>query len=124
MERDSASLQPLFHALIAEQITDDAVKPIGFACFHPGFSTMAGKTLFIMDFYVRTAYRRQGVGQQLFLELVRLAKQWNCRRIDFHVNVKNDVAARFYEKIGALNCSKSGGWEIFEIDFADDVERA
>lgn len=109
--------RPLFNSLIVEQSVADGIESIAFACFHIGYSTLAGKILCLMALYVRPAYRNKGVGQRLFLELLRLAKNWDCHRIDFDVNLENDLAIEFYEKTGAINCTKNRGWHVFQLLF-------
>ena len=52
----------------------------------------------IMNIVVRKKYRKQGIGQKLLKELVKIAQKTNVEFINLEVNVKNKPAIKLYEK--------------------------
>ncbi len=57
--------------------------------------------LFMKDLYVCSAWRGQGLGEQLMQFLARYAVQKNCVRFDWTTETTNPGARAFYEKLGA-----------------------
>jgi ribosomal protein S18 acetylase RimI-like enzyme len=51
---------------------------------------------------VKEEVRKLGIGQQLFDEIVLIAKARNVKRMDWQVLEWNEPAIRFYEKQQAL----------------------
>lgn len=59
------------------------------------------KTLYILTFGVLEAYRKQGIGVQLFEQLLNMAKKDpELKKIYLHVQISNERAIRFYQKVG------------------------
>lgn len=88
-----------FDCLVAE----DANKEIqGMAIFYTGYSTWKGKTLYLEDFLVKSAARKNGIGQQLFNAVVDEAKARKVNRMDWQVLDWNEPAIAFYKKNNAL----------------------
>ena len=87
-----------FDLLIAEE--QGAV--VGMALFYLTYSTWKGKMLYLEDFVVREAYRRQGIGQQLFDSFLAEARKRGCRLVKWQVLDWNEPALKFYEKNKAL----------------------
>ena len=85
-------------AIVAE-INEEIV---GFALYYTSYSTWKGACLYIEDFYVKEEFRKLGIGQQLFDEIVLIAKARNVKRMDWQVLEWNEPAIRFYEKQQAL----------------------
>lgn len=75
---------------------------IGMAIFYTGYSTWKGKTLYLEDFLVTREWRRRGVGQLLFEEVIEEAKRRKVRRMDWQVLDWNEPAILFYKKYDAL----------------------
>jgi len=71
---------------------------IAFALFYISYSTWKGKCMYLEDLYVKEDYRKHGIGQLLFDEVVAIAKQRNFRRMDWQVLNWNLPAIKFYEK--------------------------
>jgi GNAT superfamily N-acetyltransferase len=86
-----------FDLLVAEQ----QGQVIGMALFYLTYSTWKGKMLYLEDFVVREAFRRQGIGQQLFDSFLMEARRRNCRLVKWQVLDWNEPAVRFYEKQSA-----------------------
>ncbi len=87
-----------FECLVAENDSDGIV---GMALFYPRYSTWKGPTLHLEDFYVRPAYRTQGVGKALFDRVVYLAAERKVGRMEWTVLEWNTIALDFYKKYGA-----------------------
>ncbi len=85
-------------AIVAE-INEEIV---GFALYYTSYSTWKGACLYLEDFYVKEEVRKIGIGQQLFDEIVLIAKARNVKRMDWQVLEWNEPAIRFYEKQQAL----------------------
>ena len=60
------------------------------------------KTLYIDDLCVDEGIRGQGIGKQLYLSAVELAKQSGCYNLTLNVWSCNPSAMRFYESCGML----------------------
>lgn len=75
---------------------------VGFALFFYGYSTWKGKTLYLEDIYVQSDYRRHRIGQQLFDQVVEIAKMEGVKRMDWQVLSWNEPALKFYEKNKAV----------------------
>ena len=54
----------------------------------------------ITELIVRKPYRGRGVGRMLVEEAKRIAKAQGCEEIDVSVEVQNEKAIGFYEKLG------------------------
>jgi GNAT superfamily N-acetyltransferase len=74
----------------------DAV--VGFALYYISYSTWKGRCLYLEDFYVQEAERKQGYGQALFDEIVQIAKQMGVKRMDWQVLDWNHTALNFYRR--------------------------
>ncbi|MGJ8661325.1 MAG: GNAT family N-acetyltransferase [Bacteroidota bacterium] len=91
-------VQPICEAIVAEE--NNSV--LGFALFYTSYSTWKGKSLYLEDFYVSEKNRKRGIGQQLFEEVVRIAKERKMARMDWQVLDWNELAINFYRKNNAL----------------------
>lgn len=91
---------PGVFALIAE--TPDGTV-VGFALWFRNFSTWLGRHgVYLEDLYVRPAYRGQGYGKALLVELARICLDRGYGRLEWWVLDWNEPALRFYRSIGAL----------------------
>lgn len=72
---------------------------------------------------MRETHRSKGVGKLILTELMKLAKQTRCNRIDFNVD-KNNSAQTFYKKMGAIDVSERDGHVHYRLfkDVIDKVE--
>lgn len=78
--------------------TNESQEVIGFALYYISYSTWKGRCLYLEDFYVQEAERKQGYGQALFDEIVRIAKQMGVKRMDWQVLDWNHTALNFYRR--------------------------
>jgi len=71
---------------------------VGFALYYISYSTWKGRCLYLEDFYVQEAERKQGYGQALFDEVVHVAKDLGVKRMDWQVLDWNHTALNFYRR--------------------------
>lgn len=88
----------VFDAIVAE--SEGSI--VGMAIFYTGYSTWKGKTLYLEDFLVTENWRRRGVGELIFNELLEEAKRRKVRRMDWQVLEWNEPAISFYKKYHCL----------------------
>ena len=87
---------------------------IGYALYFHNFSSWRGRRgLFLEDLFVVPEWRRRGLGRALFAELMRIARERGCSRMEWIVLDWNAPAIRFYESLGARPLN---GWTIFRLD--------
>lgn len=91
-------IDPICEAIVAE----DKDQVLGFALFYTSYSTWKGRSLYLEDFYVSEDHRKQGIGQLLFDEVIRIAKERKMARMDWQVLEWNQLAIDFYAKNKAL----------------------
>lgn len=85
----------------------------GQTIFFQNFSTFVGRPgLYIEDLYVRPELRGKGIGKALLNEVIKLAKQRNCGRVEWVVLDWNKPAIDFYKSIGAKPLDE---WTIFRL---------
>lgn len=85
----------------------------GQTIFFQNFSTFLGRPgLYIEDLYVRPELRGKGIGKALLNEVIKLAKQRNCGRVEWVVLDWNQPAIDFYKSIGAKSLDE---WTIFRL---------
>ena len=97
--------EKICEAIIAENsiIVDgkEVNQIVGFALWYNAYSTWKGKCLYLEDFFVLPAYRKHGIGGQLFDKVVSIAKSSGVKRMDWQVLEWNQLAIDFYQKRGA-----------------------
>lgn len=88
-------------------------EPAGQALFFHNFSTFIGRPgIYLEDLFVRPKFRAKGIGKALLLELIKLAKQRNCGRVEWCVLDWNEQAISFYKKLGAVSMDD---WSVFRV---------
>jgi GNAT superfamily N-acetyltransferase len=71
----------------------------GFALYFETFSTFVGRPgLYLEDLFVLPQYRRNGIANVLFDEIIRLAEARNYGRIEWSVLDWNEPAIQFYTR--------------------------
>lgn len=106
--------QQLFDQKRAEVIfaVEDG-KEIGFALFFHNFSTFVGKCgLYLEDLYVYPEYRGRGYGKALFLELVKIARERGCGRMEWVCLNWNQPSIDFYRSMGAVSLDE---WKTYRL---------
>ena len=97
--RDGFGAHPEFRVLLAEH--DGA--PLGYALFHPSWSTEVGEPgLYVYDLYVRASARGHGVGRALMVALVHLARAEGRSFLWWNSKEWNREAQAFYRGLGAI----------------------
>lgn len=104
---------PAFTCIVAE-LSDGHI--VGYALYYYSYSTWVGRSIFLEDLYVQPAYRRNGIGKQLFMAVAKIAHNANIRRMDFHVLSWNP-AVDFYKSLGAVNLTQTEKWNFFRMDY-------
>ena len=105
-------IDPICEAIVAEE--NGTVH--GFALFYTSYSTWKGRSLYLEDFYVSEDQRKRGIGQLLFDEVLRIAKERKVARMDWQVLEWNQLALDFYAKNNAmLDPEWVNGRFIFEL---------
>ena len=79
-------------ALVVENEVSEIV---GFALYYRSYSTWKGRCLYLEDFYIKPEFRRGGIGSELFVRVVEVAKKWEVKRW-------NEPAIEFYKKHKAV----------------------
>ncbi|MEO0733616.1 MAG: GNAT family N-acetyltransferase [Bacteroidota bacterium] len=81
-----------FRGLVAE--VDGKV--IGMALYVLVYSTWKGRMIYLEDFVLQPAYRRQGIGQQLWDALLEVGRAEGCHLLKWQVINTNDGGLKFY----------------------------
>ncbi|OGU42378.1 MAG: hypothetical protein A2058_09840 [Ignavibacteria bacterium GWA2_36_19] len=107
--------QKFAEVLIAE--FDD--HPVGFALFFHNYSTFVGKPgIYLEDLFVQPKMRGKGIGKKLFLEIVKIAKDRNCGRVEWSVLNWNKSAIDFYKSMQAIPMDE---WTVYRLT-ADKID--
>lgn len=88
----------IFEALIAE----NSAGVVGMALYYMTYSTWKGRMLYLEDFVIEQAYRRQGIGKLLFDGFLEQARRKECRLVKWQVLDWNDPALKFYQQYDAV----------------------
>ncbi len=88
----------VYQALVAEA----QGQVVGMALYYVAYSTWKGRMFYLEDFVVKQAWRRFGVGQQLFGAFLEDARQAGCRLVKWQVLDWNEPALQFYAKNNAI----------------------
>jgi GNAT superfamily N-acetyltransferase len=89
-------------------------KPIGFALYFHNFSTFVSKPgIYLEDLFVLESHRGNGYGKKLLLQVIALAKQRNCGRVEWSVLNWNKPAIDFYESLGATAMNE---WTTYRLN--------
>ena len=82
-------------------VAEDDGEVIGMTLYYLTYSTWRGKMLYLEDFVVSESRRREGIGELLFENVVKVAKDSNCRLLKWQVLDWNTPALNFYKKYQA-----------------------
>jgi GNAT superfamily N-acetyltransferase len=89
-------------------------KPIGFALYFHNFSTFVSKPgIYLEDLFVLESHRGNGYGKKLLLQVIALANQRNCGRVEWSVLNWNKPAIDFYESLGAIAMNE---WTTYRLN--------
>ena len=89
-------------------------KPAGIInCFYK-YTTFSGKKiLYLEDLYVKSEFRKSGLGKKFFALLEKIAVENDCEKIEWKCADFNESGKRFYDKIGA---EKETVWQTYTLD--------
>jgi GNAT superfamily N-acetyltransferase len=107
--------ETLFGAKIYAEVllAFEADTPVGFALFFHNYSTFRARPgIYLEDLFVLPEHRGKGYGKALLEELIALAKERNCGRVEWSVLDWNTAAIDFYKSMGAKPMDE---WTIFRI---------
>jgi len=91
---------PMAYILLVD--VDGSPSPVGLASYHFTYSTfLARPSIWLDDLFVTASYRNQSIGAALIQHLCQIAKEQDCGRIDWTVDVDNAAGIRFYRRMGA-----------------------
>lgn len=97
-------------ALLAERDGE----AVGYAIFHPTYSTFRGRPgLYLEDLYVTEGARGTGAGIRLLAEVAATARRRGCHQVAWSVLDWNRSAIDFYERLGARPAG--GGWSAYSV---------
>ena len=91
-------------------------KPVGFALFHPTFSTFEGKPgVHLEDLFVLEEFRGKGVGKALLQRLAKMTTDRGFKRLEWVVLDWNKPSIDFYDSIGSKAKKE---WILYRLDGA------
>ena len=93
LEKDGFGTDKIFDFFVAE--VDGVVQ--GIALHYFKYSTWKGKCLFLEDIVVSQKHRGAGIGKLLFDQVVKVAADHNCKRMEWQVLTWNAPAIGFYK---------------------------
>ena len=93
LEKDGFGVNKIFDFFVAE--IDGEVQ--GIALHYFKYSTWKGKCLFLEDIVVSQKYRGKGIGKLLFDQVVKVAADHQCKRMEWQVLTWNSPAIGFYK---------------------------
>lgn len=102
------------HVACFAYIKDTAVG-CGGICFYremPSPDNPTGQCAYLMNIYTRSAFRRQGVGQQIVQWLIKQALQRNISKIYLETS---EAGKKLYEKFGFIEMPDMMKWPIKEV---------
>ncbi len=87
---------------------------VGFALFFHNYSTFVGKSgLYLEDIFVWPEYRGKGYGKAIFKQLVKIAHDRDCGRMEWVCLNWNQPSIVFYL---SLNAKPMDEWTTYRLD--------
>jgi GNAT superfamily N-acetyltransferase len=83
------------------QVAEKNGQIVGLVLYYLAYSTWKGKMMYLEDFVVAEAHRRQGIGNALFEAVIVAAKQQGCKLMKWQVLDWNAPAIAFYKTYNA-----------------------
>lgn len=95
---------------------------VGLASFFEIYSTFAAKSvLWIDDIFVVEKYRTQGIGKKIFIECIKIAKERDCDRAEWHVF--GEASKKFYETFGAKDMTEHSHYRLDSNQFNNVLKK-
>lgn len=89
---------------------------VGMILYYNTYSTWKGRMLYLEDFVVSEQHRRKGIGEQLFEQLFKIAKEKRVRLIKWQVLDWNEPAINFYKKYDAIMEDNWNNCKVFMVE--------
>lgn len=90
---------------------------IGYALYFFNYSTFIGKEgLYLEDIYIKPQFRSGGLGKEIFKFLGKVAKENNCKRMEWTCLNWNKSSIKFYESLGAIPMDE---WTVHRLNKAE-----
>lgn len=125
MEKDGFGEHPVYGFFVAE---NEALAIVGIAIYYYRYSTWKGKWLYLEDIVVTETCRGQGIGKQLFDQVIEKGLSTACTGMMWQVLDWNTPAINFYKKYYApvfesewLNCKLSRETMLAALGKAEDA---
>ncbi|XP_074604070.1 uncharacterized protein LOC141857470 [Brevipalpus obovatus] len=106
---------PYFYALVAEKCADKSI--VGYMLYHYSYSSLKGKTIYLLNIYVDPNHRAKGIASALLEYLCRYAAQNKFMRIESSISKWNEPSIKLHQAFGAVNLYETLGKEEYRIDF-------
>ena len=107
--RHGFGADPLFEAMIAERDSET----VGLCLFFYTFSTWLGEPgIYVQDIIVSESERGTGLGKKLLAETARYGRDRDATHLRLTVDVENDNARCFYERIGMEHHHRENTYHI------------
>ncbi len=107
---DAFSDSPPFKIIVAEQNG----KLLGYAFYLFTYSSFEAKsTLYLEDIFISEESRNKSIGKLFMDKLIKIAKDNDCRRMEWAVLGWNLNAIKFYENLGARELKE---WKYFRME--------
>lgn len=88
--------------------------PVGFALYFYNYSSFVSKPgLYLEDLYIIPEYRHRGYGKELMKQLIQIAAENGCGRMEWNVLKWNQKAIDWYEKLGAQPMNE---WTTYRLN--------
>lgn len=99
---------------IQSYIAEADSQPAGIINFFYKYTTFTGqKILYLEDLYVRSQFRKYGIGSIFMNKLKEIAFENDCNSIEWKCADFNESGKRFYAKIGA---KPENIWQTYTIE--------
>jgi GNAT superfamily N-acetyltransferase len=91
----------------------DGTMPVGFALYFHNYSTFrAMPGIYLEDLFVEPHQRGKGFGKALLQEVIRIARQRKCGRVEWSVLDWNTPSIEFYKRMGAKPMDE---WTVYRV---------
>jgi len=98
MKEDGFGQNAIFGFLVLEK----SGKVVGTAIYYYRYSTWKGRILYLEDLIVTKKERGAGMGKELFDEVIKVARNTECKGMMWQVLDWNEPAINFYKKYPTL----------------------
>jgi len=89
-------------------------KLAGYAIYFFTFSSFIGRAgIWLEDLYVRSEFRKRGLGLELMKAVAKVGVERNCGRYEWTALDWNENALNFYDKLGAKRMSE---WTMLRMN--------